>query len=663
MMINPRRVVHSLSLVAIALASSSLGVALETKDWKFHQSLPVERAGIVKVALPPATLDAARPQQDDLRLLDPAGHEVPYVIEHAAATTSASSRGPESFRVVLADTTTQLLIGTGTTAPLVGIIVQSPSPSFLKAARVEISNDGQTWTEVAAGAALFRQFGAEQLRLDLANRTAAQLRITIDDAHTTAVPFTGATLLLAVNTQLAPMLPLPTAQITHREEFAGETVLTLDLGAKNVPLASIEFAVGDSLFTRRITVATQEMRDDTVSERTLGSGTIYRLALDGMAPTVRVDVPLAFSVPRRELLVHVANGDSPPLTIDSVIVNQRPIWLVFSGATPGVYTLLSGNADVSAPRYDVSGFAAALKSATPSAIKLGLLEDNPDYQRRIPLADTPAVGGAIDPAPWPFHKTVQCAATGVQQLELDLAVLAGSANNLDDLRLGRDGLQVPYVLERTTQSRAFAVPYTLANDPKRPQWTRWQLTLPRVHAPITRLTLTSSTTLFQREIRLFEVVTDEAHGNYERNFALVEWHKMPSRDQAVTLPISFVPAGNTVFAETNNGDNPPIALTKIDAAYPVVRVLFKANAGSITLYYGNANATAPRYDLALVADQLIAAEKNIAALGAEETTVRASHLGILGQQAGILFWGVLALVVVALLVVVARLLPKPPSKV
>jgi hypothetical protein len=662
-MINPRRAVHSLSLVAVILASPSLGLALDAKDWKFHQSVPVERAGIVKVALPPATLDAARAQQEDLRLLDVAGHEVPYVIEHAAATTSASSRAPESFRVVLGDTTTQLLIETGTTAPLVGIVVQSPSPSFLKAARVEVSNDGQVWTEVVTGAALFRQFGAEQLKLDLAHRSAAQLRITIDDAHTPAVPFTGANLLLAVSTQPAPMLPLPTAQISHREEFAGETVLTLDLGAKNVPLASIEFAVGDSLFTRRITVATQEMRDDTVSERTLGSGTIYRLALDGMAPTVRIDVPLAFSAPRRELLMHVANGDSPPLTIDSVTVNQRPIWLVFSGATPGVYTLLSGNADVAAPRYDVSGFAAALKSALPSSVKIGGLEENPEYQRRIPLADTPAVGGAIDPAPWQFHKTVQCGATGVQQLELDLDVLAGSANNLDDLRLVRDGVQVPYILERTTQSRAFTVPYVLANDPKRPQWTRWQLTLPKIHAPITRLTLTSSTTLFQREIRLFEVVADEAHGNYERNFALVEWHKLPARDQAVTLPISFVPAGNTLFAETNNGDNPPIVVTKIDAAYPVVRMLFKANAGPITLYYGNANATAPRYDLALVADQLIAAEKNISGLGGEETAAPSKWSGLTGQRAGVLFWGALALVVVALLVVVARLLPKPPSKV
>jgi hypothetical protein len=660
-MINPFRAVHSLSLVAAILAIPSLGRALETRDWKFHQSVPVERAGIVKIALPPATLDAGRAQQEDLRLLDPAGHEVPYVIEHAAATTSAPSRAPETFRVVLSDTTTQLQIDTGTTAPLVGIVVQSPSPSFLKAARVEISHDGQAWTEVATGAALFRQFGAEQLKLDLGNRSAARLRITIDDARTPAVPFTGATLLLAVSTQPAPMLPLPTAQITHREEFAGETVLTVDLGAKNVPLASLEFAIGDSLFTRRITVATQEMRDDTVSERTLGSGTIYRLALDGMAPTVRIDVPLAFSTPRRELLVHIANGDSPPLTIDSITVNQRSIWLVFSGAAPGVYTLLSGNADVAAPRYDVSGFASVLKSAAPSPVKLGALEENPDYQQRIPLADTPALGGAIDSASWPFRKTVQCAATGVQQLELDLDVLSASANNLGDLRLVRDGVQVPYILERTTQSRALTVPYVLANDPKRPQWSRWQLTLPRVHAPITRLTLTSSTTLFQREIRLFEVVTDEAHGNFERNFALLEWHKTPSRDEAATLPISFVPAGNTLFIETNNGDNPPIALTKIDAAYPVVRVLFKANAGAITLCYGNPNATAPRYDLALVADQLIAAEKNIATLGAEETAARSKWSGLSAQRAGILFWGALSLVVIVLLVVVARLLPKPPN--
>ena len=72
---------------------------------------------------------------------------------------------------------------------------------------------------------------------------------------------------------------------------------------------------------------------------------------------------------------------------------------------------------------------------------------------------------------------------------------------------------------------------------------------------------------------------------------------------------------------------------------------------------------APRYDLALVAGRILAAEKSVAALGPEESarTGGWSDRALAGSRAGVLFWGALILVVVALLVVVAQLLPKPPA--
>ncbi len=74
-------------------------------------------------------------------------------------------------------------------------------------------------------------------------------------------------------------------------------------------------------------------------------------------------------------------------------------------------------------------------------------------------------------------------------------------------------------------------------------------------------------------------------------------------------------------------------------------------------------ATAPRYDMALVAGQILAAEKSVASLGAEEQarTGGWADRALAGSRAGLLFWSVLALVVIGLLVVVAKLLPKPPA--
>ena len=85
------------------------------------------------------------------------------------------------------------------------------------------------------------------------------------------------------------------------------------------------------------------------------------------------------------------------------------------------------------------------------------------------------------------------------------------------------------------------------------------------------------------------------------------------------LPLDSPPEGDTLVLETHNGDNPPIELEKFQAFYPATRVLFKAQpADELLLYYGNPQAAAPRYDLSLVAGQLLAADQAEAALGAEE---------------------------------------------
>jgi hypothetical protein len=259
---------------------------------------------------------------------------------------------------------------------------------------------------------------------------------------------------------------------------------------------------------------------------------------------------------------------------------------------------------------------------------------------------------------------VQLAAAGVQQLELDLDVLARAQPAFADLRLVRDGAQVPYLLERPALSRSSPLAITPANDPKRPQFSRWQIKLPRASLPVTRLTFTSSTALFQRHLRLFEKVADERRGEIiERPLGDAEWSHTPGNARPLTLSIYSPPATDTFFLETDNGDNPPIALTSASAAYPVARLLFKTEPGPVALYYGNRAAAAPRYDLALVAGQILVAEKSVASLGPEEKS-RADGWGagaLAGSRAGYLFWGVLGLVVVGLLVVVAKLLPKPPA--
>ena len=117
---------------------------------------------------------------------------------------------------------------------------------------------------------------------------------------------------------------------------------------------------------------------------------------------------------------------------------------------------------------------------------------------------------------------------------------------------------------------------------------------------------------------------------------------------------------DTLWIETDNGDNPAISLDSVQVVYPVARLIFKvADTDGFSLIYGNKDATTPRYDLRLVAEKLLTSSRNIATLGAGETNY-AAHNTFAGLKGGYVFWGALALVVIVLLTVVSKLLPKPP---
>ena len=129
------------------------------------------------------------------------------------------------------------------------------------------------------------------------------------------------------------------------------------------------------------------------------------------------------------------------------------------------------------------------------------------------------------------------------------------------------------------------------------------------------------------------------------------------------LRLDSPPSSDTLVLETNNGDNPPIELEKLQAFYPATRILFKAQpADALLLYYGNERAIAPRYDLSLVAGQLLAADQSEAALGTGEPLKTSWGEGHRPGPGGIAFWVMLAVVVVALLVIIARLLPQSPRR-
>ncbi|HET7535417.1 MAG TPA: DUF3999 family protein [Candidatus Didemnitutus sp.] len=664
---NPSRF---LLLLALAGAVRLVG-AITPTEWQHRQTLDVATPGLVKVPLPASTFDAAQPGLADLRVLDATGQETSYLLDRDVSyrdfsPVAAKAVRPKAVRVTADSESTQLLIETGTDAYLDGLILETAVPYFLKAAHVDISSDGNDWQSLGAAVPLFRHFGAEQLRISLGRRQVAFVRITLDDVHTRPAAFTGALLQPSPTTAAPPPLAPLGAEIARRDEFAGETVLMVALAGRHVPLAELTFNAKDPLFMRRVTVAVREVRGDVSSERVIGTGTIYRVALDGAPAQSQLTVALDYAPPTRELLVHVYNGDSPPLAIDSVQARQHPVNLLFMASGAGTHRLLSGNAQAVAPHYDLAAFAAEMRAANAATVTPGALEDTPDYHPReslatAPLPDIPLAGAPLDTKEWREKRAIQIERAGVQELELDPAALAAARTDFSDLRVMRAGNQIPYVLEQPGLARSLTLTAAATPDPKQRTFSVWRVDLPHAGLPLRRLVLKSATPLFQRELRVYEKLTDANGGAYERALANGTWSRTPDPGAAETRTFELPERvqGDTLWIETDNGDNPAIALDAVSAIYPVVRLIFKtAETDSFSLACGSAKASAPRYDLSLVATKLLTSPRNPARLVVGDAAP-AKHRSAGGIDGGVVFWGALGLVVVVLLVVVAKLLPKP----
>jgi hypothetical protein len=414
---------------------------------------------------------------------------------------------------------------------------------------------------------------------------------------------------------------------------------------------------------RPVTIAVPELADDGIRERTLCTGSVYRIDLNGKVAS-NVEIPVDRQIRSRELIVLIDNGDSPPLTISGLHGTRRVTNLIFFAREPGRYQLLSGNSQCPAPRYDLSELGDQLKSAGAIEVRPGPLVASPDYRPPDNLTALPLAGAKIDVTPWKFRKSIQASKPGVQQVELDDDVLARSPPDQRDLRIVVEDRQLPFLFERTSISRSVPLTAAPVNDPKKARVSRWSLKLPQAGIPITRVTCIAESALFQREMDLWEESTDYRGDKFPRKLGHATWKKVPGEaTREFAIPLNAAPVSDTLFLETDNGDNPAINLGDFRGHYPVSKVIFKTTSDSaqpIWIYYGNPDALSPRYDVALIADQLLRAERVPATLGQQENMHSKTEriIRTLSGSSLYIFWGILALVVIVLLLLISRLLPK-----
>lgn len=639
--------------VALLVLLAPQGESAFPRSWRTVQDLVVDRPGPVRVPLPAETLDAARPGLEDLRVLGPDGKEVPWTLEPAERPPGPVLR-PAQVRTLLHPESTEILIVTGSDAPVAAIDVGVASRDFIKAARVEESDDGRTWTGVREEELLFRTpEGSARTSLDLPPRPRAHLRVMLDDRRSLPVPVTGITIRGA--SPPAPQTEPLEVEMTERREMPGETRFLLRFTGRHARLAGVSVETPDPVFTRRVELsqATAERRE------VLSDSILYRKPFDGRPPAEQLSLLCNSILTGREAVLLVHNGDSPPLRVERIRARARPVRLTFAALDRGLFHVLAGNREATLPSYDVASLgepAVARTVAAPGPIRV-----NPAWQPAEPLPGVPSSGALLDVSAWRFRKEVTLGPGDLHELELGPDILSAAEPSERDLRLVRDGRQVPYIRDDPPRLRTLEV--SAAKTESRPGSTRsrWFLQLPHPRLPVRRISCDIEETFFRRSVLLVEESSEEGiRGSVVLGESV--WSRIPGETSGrLEIELGAAPRSRRILLEIEDGDNPPLTPSAFRAHYAAPRILFKTSPGpGLFLYYGNRGVATPQYDLSMLSSALAMAERMPAAVGPEIPLKGSRASEDSADRWGTpVLWIVLGVLVLVLIAIIVRLFPHP----
>ncbi|HEY5816432.1 MAG TPA: hypothetical protein VIS95_08875 [Solirubrobacterales bacterium] len=166
------------------------------------------------------------------------------------------------------------------------------------------------------------------------------------------------------------LLRRPLRSISRREDGT-RTIVTLDLGFRDVPVDELRIAAGTARYERPVTI--------------LGSNSRQRFVLLTAARTFRfpgsASAPISIGAHHRYIRIEIENGDDAPLRGIEVSAWSRSRALLIEGGHPLPYTVYYGNGRANAPSYD---FARLPKEAlgAEGAVRgrLGPARENPAFE-------------------------------------------------------------------------------------------------------------------------------------------------------------------------------------------------------------------------------------------------------------------------------------------
>jgi len=611
----------------------------------------------------------------DLRLYDASGAEIGYLL---VGTPPAAPVYTSAATLPVAPVDTDTVKTSGVEADLGEPMivdrfrVQGVEPPFLKRVRLEGSGDRQRWTLLVGEATLF-DLPDEQLRQNELRFTPGSyryLRLTWDDrssARVTRLPEVSAGRVPAVHPPPALTTPLT---VERRASEPGRSRFRIRLPGGRLPIAALELDAGGGHILRAARVFESQLANGQLAPVLLGR-TMLRRVVRGDVAADALRVPIAPPT-EAQLDLEIDDGDNPPLELRGVTAIFAELPWIYLEAPAASLTARYGNSTLTAPRYDIE--------AARDQVRIESVADASWGEARARTADEnaaaaapplPTVGASLDTSLFRYVRPVPAGNAGLVAIALDAPLVAHSAGpsrQFADLRVvDADDRQIPYLVEQMPEPLSLDLTIQKATPPR---------TLPPAHAgrsvyrvnypveglPPSRLVLTTTARVFTRTVSVGQEREPDRRRRRDPWFdamASARWVHADQDKPAMPLTLPLAPIqGTALFIVVDEGDNTPLPIASARVLLPSYRIrLFRDGGSTLRVAYGRSDLARPQYDLALIAPQLLGAPAADAPLEPEHgaSPSATTTATILSPR---VFWAALAITVVVLLGLIARLLQK-----
>ena len=387
-----KRLIAGMSLLLASMAGAQAPNQAAPEDlfrWSHRVLLTLPNApegAFVQVPLAPALYGQAKPDLSDVRLATDDGRVLPFaVVEWTGQTEQAVRDGKIFDRRILPDRSEQLSMDLGERPGEHNeIALEVQTRSYGRAVRLEASDDGSRFAELAKGELVYLTIGGQsidQRRLGYLTSRSRYLRLTLgpDRVDTTEPPVLRNFEVRYRLERPAQMQRAAVASVSKREPVrqGGEAASAWTIVLPDrVPVSALYVQVAAQQIERRWQV---EVLLDGPSyweprQRLIASG-VLRRAADAPEEAIALTFP---ETQARRLRLTITDARNAPLTLGEVEYGSIKRTLVFQrpAAVQTIYAYL-GNPEAPPPRYEIT--LPADVSKLPEGVA-GARQENPLYQ-------------------------------------------------------------------------------------------------------------------------------------------------------------------------------------------------------------------------------------------------------------------------------------------